>query len=47
MDFIIRKATATDAQFIIDSQIAMAFESEGMELQKEIIEPGVKAIFAE
>lgn len=45
MDFIIRKALASDAQFIIDSQIAMAFESEGMQLERSIIEPGVKTVF--
>lgn len=45
MDIIIRKAIAADAQFIIDSQIAMAFESEGMQLQRDIIGPGVEAIF--
>lgn len=45
MDFTIRKATASDAEFIIQSQIDMAYESEGMKLEKSVIEPGVVAVF--
>jgi ribosomal protein S18 acetylase RimI-like enzyme len=39
----IRPARASDAEFIVESQLAMAFESEKMQLQREVVQRGVKA----
>lgn len=43
---LIRKATLTDAETIIDFQQKMAWETEQMHLVPEIISKGVKAVFA-
>ncbi|MGD0582846.1 MAG: GNAT family N-acetyltransferase [Bacteroidales bacterium] len=42
---IIRRAIAEDAQKIISFQQAMAMETEGLKLNKEILSRGVKAVF--
>jgi GNAT superfamily N-acetyltransferase len=41
----IRKATLSDAPSIIDFQLKMARETEGIELSSEIVIPGVNAVF--
>ena len=43
----VRKATAADAAFIINSQIAMARETEGMELDLPTVTKGVNAVFSD
>ena len=42
-DWIIRRATEADADHIIGFQQQMALESEGLELDRAKLEPGVKA----
>jgi len=42
---IIRRATAADAPAIISFQQAMAMETEGMELETDVITGGVTAVF--
>jgi ribosomal protein S18 acetylase RimI-like enzyme len=42
---IIRKATSDDAPFIIDFQKKMAWETEQLELTKEVVNKGVHAVF--
>ena len=44
-DIHIRRATSADAKFIAESNIAMAFETEGMALQEHVVGPGVSAVF--
>ena len=41
----VRKAIPTDAPSIVDFQLKMAAETEGIILDKEIVTPGVKAVF--
>ena len=41
----IRKAVKTDRDFLIQSQIDMAMESEGMKLERETITLGVNKVF--
>jgi ribosomal protein S18 acetylase RimI-like enzyme len=41
----IRKATLSDAPAIIDFQLKMAWETEGINLAYEIVTPGVNAVF--
>lgn len=41
----IRPATEADIQFIIDSQLSMAFETEQLRLEPHIVEKGVEAVF--
>jgi ribosomal protein S18 acetylase RimI-like enzyme len=41
----IRKATLSDAPVIIDFQVKMAWETEGINLASEIVTPGVNAVF--
>jgi len=41
----IRKATSEDAKSIAEFNIAMAMETEQKKLKRELIEPGVKALF--
>jgi len=43
MNWNIQKAQAVDAAVIADSQIEMALESEGLALDRETVENGVKA----
>jgi GNAT superfamily N-acetyltransferase len=43
----IRKATITDWQAIADFQIAMALETENLNLDPPTVEKGVKAVFAD
>lgn len=42
---IVRKANAADADSLVEFNIAMAMETEQKSLEREMIEPGVKAIF--
>lgn len=41
----IRYATNDDINFIVDSQINMAMETEKLVLNKEVVQKGVKAVF--
>jgi GNAT superfamily N-acetyltransferase len=41
----IRQARPEDAHFIVQSQIAMAMETEGLRLDPAIVEKGVSAVF--
>ncbi|MBU1011872.1 MAG: GNAT family N-acetyltransferase [Bacteroidetes bacterium] len=41
----IREANKTDIPFIVDFQLIMAMESEGMELELEVLQNGVSAVF--
>lgn len=41
----VRRANATDAKFIIESQIKMAHETESMHLDPQTVEKGVLAVF--
>ncbi|PKP35682.1 MAG: GNAT family N-acetyltransferase [Bacteroidetes bacterium HGW-Bacteroidetes-17] len=41
----IREANKTDIPFIVDFQLIMAMESEGMELELEVLQNGVRAVF--
>ncbi len=43
----IREAKPVDAPEIIDFQLKMAWETEGLELHKETVTKGVKAVFEE
>jgi ribosomal protein S18 acetylase RimI-like enzyme len=43
--FIVRKATESDAEAIIEFNIAMAMETEGKTLKRDDIEPGVLGLF--
>ena len=45
-DIHIRRAIPDDARFIVESNIAMAFETEGMGLEEEVVGPGVAAVLA-
>lgn len=40
----VRQATITDHQKIVEFQLAMANETEGIELNKQIVEKGVEAV---
>jgi GNAT superfamily N-acetyltransferase len=42
---LIREAKRLDIQLIVDFQLTMAMESEGMKLEKQILEKGVRAVF--
>ncbi len=41
----VREAIPSDAAFIVDFQLKMAFETENLKLTKSIVELGVKAVF--
>ena len=43
----IRQATPADAPFIVESNIAMAAETEGMGLDPAVVGPGVDAVLAD
>ncbi len=43
----IRLATEADIQFIIDSQLSMALETEQLRLEPHLVEKGVKAVFSD
>jgi GNAT superfamily N-acetyltransferase len=43
--FLIRKATPSDASLIIDFQLKMAWETEKLNLVREIVTKGVDAVF--
>ena len=43
----IRPATEADIQFIIDSQLSMALETEQLRLEPHLVEKGVKAVFSD
>ena len=45
-DIHIGRAIPDDARFIVESNIAMAFETEGMGLEEEVVGPGVAAVLA-
>ncbi len=42
---LVRKGIPSDQEAIIEAQMAMAFESEGLKLQTEILQKGVRAVF--
>ncbi len=42
---LIREANKSDIQLITDFQLTMAMESEGMKLDKNVLEKGVSAVF--
>jgi ribosomal protein S18 acetylase RimI-like enzyme len=42
---LIRKATLSDAPSIVNFQLKMAWETEGISLASEIVTPGVNAVF--
>ena len=46
-DIRIQRATHADAQLIVESNIAMAAETEGMVLDESIVRPGVAAVPAD
>ena len=46
-DILIRRAVASDAGFIAESNIAMALETEGMALHPSVVGPGVAAVLAD
>jgi ribosomal protein S18 acetylase RimI-like enzyme len=46
-DFIYRKATPADAPAIVEFQVAMARETEDLELDREVCTAGVAAVFAQ
>ena len=41
----VRKAIVSDVSFIVDCQLAMAFETEGIRLCKDVLQKGVAAVF--
>ena len=43
----IRRATDEDAEFIVDSNIAMAGETENLVLDEEVVRPGVAAVLVD
>lgn len=43
----IRKANIEDGTYIVDFQLAMALETENLELDRSTVEKGVKAVFAD
>ena len=43
----IRRATADDAPFIIESNVTMALETEGLALDEERVRPGVAAVLSD
>ena len=46
-DFIYRKATLADTPAIVEFQLAMARETEDLELDRDVCTAGVAAVFAE
>ena len=46
-DIHIRRAGAADAEFIAESNIAMALETEDMALEPSVVGPGVAAVLAD
>ena len=46
-DITIRRAVTSDAQFIVESNIAMASETEGMGLDGDVVGPGVAAVLSD
>ena len=43
----IRRATPADAGFIVESNVAMALETEGLALDETVVRPGVAAVLAD
>ena len=43
----IRRATPSDFGFIVESNVAMASETEGLALAEDIVRPGVAAVLAD
>ena len=43
----IRRATPPDAGFIVESNVAMALGTEGLELDTDVVRPGVAAVLAD
>ena len=43
----IRRATPADAEFIVESNVAMALETEGLTLDESVVGPGVEAVLAD
>ena len=46
-DIHVRRAVASDFRFIVASNVAMAFETEGMTLDEALVRPGVGAVLAD
>ena len=46
-DIQIRRARASDAGFIVESNVAMAKETEGMALDEDVVRPSVAAVLAD
>ena len=44
-DINVRKGRLSDKEFIIEAQIAMALETEELQLDREVLESGVQAVF--
>ena len=42
---LIREASKSDVQIIVEFQLTMAMESEGMNLERDVLEKGVSAVF--
>ena len=45
--FSVRRATPTDRDLIVDFQLRMALESEGLQLSKETVERGVARVLGD
>ena len=43
----IRRATSADSEFIVQANVAMALETEGLALNEETVRPGVAAVLAD
>jgi GNAT superfamily N-acetyltransferase len=46
-EIAVRRAVAADAEFIVESNVAMAMETEGMALDPGVVRPGVAAVLAD
>ena len=44
---LLRRATPADAGFIVESNVAMALETEGLALDEGLVRPGVAAVLAD
>lgn len=42
---IIRKATQSDTEFIVENNMCLALETEGREIDKKLVQKGVKNVF--
>jgi ribosomal protein S18 acetylase RimI-like enzyme len=46
-EIITRRALASDSEFIVESNTAMALETEGLALDPDVVRPGVAAVLAD